>query len=151
MATEIIINPDQTITPKWTGRRGGGSLFQCMADGNAKKLNAMSFDDVLLVFVLARVCAFPLGNQRKVYEMCIADGALAKCFPAGHAIRGRSLGELRRAAVYESGDSCNGPLDGWLTWLYDFRQNEAQAAKDCELAAVAPGSWTTPAEDRDQS
>lgn len=123
MTTEIRIANDQTITALWTGKPGRSSLFHSMAGGNCELLNRMDREQILLALVCSKINPFPIsgltGSREKTLATVDADGIVSKAFGADHAVRSIPLGELRKAMVYECGDSCNGPLDGWMRWIVE--------------------------------
>jgi hypothetical protein len=123
MSTEIRIHDDQTVSAHWVGAKGRGSLFQSLATGNCAVVNELTLDELLEALVCSHANPFPVAGFTGSREDTVAairnQGETAKIFPVDHAIRQRSLGEVRKALVYECGDSCNGPLDGWLRWFAD--------------------------------
>lgn len=132
MSTELRINPaDQTVSAHWVGGKGRGSLFQCMAGGNCDYANRLDLDEILEVFICAKLTPFPVpgftASREKTLDVCRSEGWVARIFPAEHPIRSQPLGMVRKALVLECGDSCGGPIDGWLKWLAG-RKNEMVAA-----------------------
>jgi len=132
MTTEIRIAPDQTVSTHWIGEKGRGSLFQCMAGGNCDHANCLDLDGLLEVVICAKLTPFPVpgftASREHTLEVCRSEGWVAKIFPPDHPIRQRSLGEVRKAMVYECGDSCGGPTDSWLKWLADRAQQATAVA-----------------------
>jgi len=131
MSTEIRIARDQTVSAHWTGERGQGSLFQVMAGGNCDLANELGFDELLAIPILAKLLPFPVPGytapREKALAMLEKKGLVAQIFPPDHTIRTRSLGELRKAIVFECGDSCGGPTDGWLKWLAERKRSAVVA------------------------
>jgi hypothetical protein len=140
MSTEIRINEDQTVSANWTGAKGRGSLFQSLAVGNCANVNELTLDELLEALVCSHANPFPVagftGSREDTLTVVQHQGETARIFPDDHAIRQRSLGEVRKALVYECGDSCNGPLDGWLRWFADRKnpQTDREEARKAEKA-----------------
>jgi len=115
MSTTITINEDQTLEVVWTGKKGGGSLFQTMATGNAKNANLLTLEQNLAVLVSAKSNPFPCGdkNAKAVYQEVLSK--LASDF-AGVIERGKKigLGNVRKTLVQECGSGCNAPHDMYL-------------------------------------
>ena len=129
MSTEIRIGPDETVQAVWIGRKGRGSLFQLAAVGNCELVNQLEFDELLAIPILARLNPFPVpgftASREKTLALLESDDLVAQYFPPDAEIRSRTLGELRKAIVYECGDSCGGPTDGWLSWLAERKAAQA--------------------------
>ncbi len=114
--TQIDILPDQTLSVKWTGRKGGGSLLQIAAEGNAKNLNRLNLNQCLAVLLAVRSVPFPMGDHN-------ADNVMRKALeyvetPAYAAVRAKAeeigLGEVRKSIVVSAGSGMNAPHDMYI-------------------------------------
>jgi hypothetical protein len=126
---EIKVGADDTLTVKWTGRKGTGSLYQIMAEANAKDVNRLEKQELWACFLCARTVPFPMGGGEKIYTKAIAlvrDGTA----PMGEAFVKASLGECRKAYVIAAGDGCNAPKDTYLKIAVQVRQHERQAGQN---------------------
>ena len=136
MSTEIRIAADQTVSAHWTGPKGRGSLFQCIAPGRCEEVNALDLDELLTARACSHLTPFSVpgftASREKTLAVCQAEKIVERAFPPGHDLRVKhSLGEVRRAFVLDMGDSAGGPLDGWISWLAERkRQAEGDAAAD---------------------
>jgi len=117
MSTTITINEDQTLSVTWTGEKGGGSLFQIMATGNAKNVNLLTLEQNLAVLVSAKSNPFPCGdnNAKAVYQEVLNTLTSGGKFD-GVVERGQKigLGNVRKTLVKECGSGCNAPHDMYL-------------------------------------
>lgn len=112
---EITINEDQTLTVRWTGRKGTGSLYQIMAEGNAKNLNTLTVEECIACYYASKACPFPMGKGEEVYKMTL-ESVLSGKYAADVLPKIREkLGQFRKELVQECGSSCNGPLDSYIT------------------------------------
>lgn len=117
MSTEITINPDETLTVKWTGRKGRGSLFQIMAEGNAANVNRLDKNQMLAVHICIKANPFPLGKEditfsRIMEEVSKPDGRFADVVAKLDKIK---LGDMRRELVIQAGGGCNAPTDTYIS------------------------------------
>lgn len=118
--TAITIAPDKTLSIEWTGRKGGGSLFHVMAQGNVEYANALGLRELAAVQHCAKNAPFPLGHGEEVYREVLKwidehPGCLAENL---------DLGEVRKAIVQRAGDGCNAPYDSYLRIAYDIATNK---------------------------
>lgn len=105
---------DNKVLPKWTGRKGGGSLFQTMSKGNADNANKLSAKEILAVYICVKACPFPLGRGDQIYKMTLEKidaGGFVEPLAKAESI---NLGELRKSLVVACGDGCNAPHDMYL-------------------------------------
>jgi hypothetical protein len=129
--TEIIINADQTIEAKWTGKKGRGSLLQTMASGNCKDANKLDLHELWAVALSVKACPFPLGSEAKVYGDCLS---LTKNTPEKVWKDGKcpeiELGKLRQLVVLQAGEGCNAPWDTYLRTAVKHKETPTEA-KSC--------------------
>jgi len=108
--TDIVINPDQTVSAVWKGKKGRGSLFQTMAVGNAENANKLNIVQIMAVMFAARKVPFPFGDGEKVYRECLKIVDEKKAEISDKV----TLGALRQQIVGEGGSGCGAPHDTYL-------------------------------------
>ncbi|OYW73584.1 MAG: hypothetical protein B7Z37_20960 [Verrucomicrobia bacterium 12-59-8] len=128
MSTQITINEDQTLTVKWVGKRGRGSLFQIAAEGNAKNVNRLDKIQILAVHICVRINPFPLGTEKETYRKVLAElgepeGRFANVVAKVSDIK---LGEMRLELVNAAGSGFNAPHDKYITTAVEVLFSESQ-------------------------
>ena len=121
MSVVIRIDRDETVRAEWTGTPGRSSLFMSIAPSNCHAVNILTRDELLLAFVAHKANPFPIdgvtGSREQTIQAIRNGNIVEKAFPPSHVIHSTAIGEFRRALVLMCGDSCNGPLDGWIKWV----------------------------------
>lgn len=144
MATAIVKNEDGTINVEWTGRAGRGSLYQVMASSNAEYVNALTYDDLVLVIELARSCPFPAlaggydGVAKSMHAKMLDEANDTHKIIA--AIRDAmskrvSLADLREYVIGKAGDGCNAPHDSYLREVFRAKHGSDANPSDYIVAA----------------
>jgi hypothetical protein len=127
MSTEIVVNPDQTVSVIWKGRRGRGSLFQTMASGNADSVNKLDLEEITAVLMSAISAPFPLGHGEKVYReilKSIRDGSSEACKHNIATMKLAGIGKARRLLLFKAGEGCNAPHDSYLRIAVEVKENK---------------------------
>lgn len=117
MSTQITINDDDTLSVKWVGKRGRGSLFQIAAEGNAKNVNRLDRIQILAVHICVRANPFPLGTENQTFERVLAElnnpeGRFANVVEKAADMK---LGEMRKELVQAAGSGFNAPHDTYIS------------------------------------
>lgn len=126
MTTRIDIAADETLNVTWAGKKGRGSLFHVMAEGNAINANKLGIVELIAVFLAARFNPFPLGGGEACYRALLAGinaGKFADVIANGHKI---GLGKLRASLVSECGSGCNAPHDSYLSIAADIKSGKTE-------------------------
>jgi len=125
MSTELTINADQTISSKWVGEKGRGSLFQVMSSGNVEYVNVLDENELYAVIGAVAACPFPLGRGEEIYRKILEK---IKTDP-GYLFKGGkpdvSLGDLRKYLVLKAGEGCNAPHDSYLRIAYSIKTGKS--------------------------
>lgn len=123
-ATSIELDGDNVVV-KWTGRKGGGSLFKIAAQGNADNVNKLNINQCLAIMICVKVAPFSMGKGDEIFQHVlnqIESGQQTKMVEMATKM---GLGPVRKLLVEAAGSGFNAPHDSYISI----------AAKLCETPA----------------